>query len=134
AALGVKYAILWGFLAGLLRYIPYVGIWIAALGPVVLSLAQSTGWVQPVLVLSLFAVLEVAAFNFVEPFYYGQGIGVSAMALLVMAAFWAFLWGPVGLVLSSPLTVCLVVLGKYVPSLKFLDVLLGETAPLDPKR
>jgi len=134
AALGVKYAVLWGFLAALLRYIPYVGVWIAALGPVLLSLALSDGWTQPLLVLGLFLLLEVLAFNLVEPIYYGQNIGVSAMALLVMAAFWAFLWGPIGMVLSSPLTVCLVVLGKYVPGLRFLDVLFGETAPLDPKR
>ena len=89
------------------------------------------GWVQPLLVIGLFLVIELVASNVVEPRLYGHSIGVSEVALLVAAAFWAFLWGPIGLVLSSPLTVCLVVLGKYVPQLEFLDVLLGDEPPLD---
>ena len=130
-AIGVQYAFLWGFLAAVFRYIPYVGVWIAALPPIVLSLAIFEGWVQPLLVIGLFLVVELIASNVAEPRLYGHSIGVSEVALLVAAALWAFLWGPIGLVLSSPLTVCLVVLGKYVPQLKFLDVLLGDEPPLD---
>ena len=130
-ALRVEYAFLWGFLAAVFRYIPYIGVWIAAVPPIILSLAMSPGWVQPLLVIGLFLAIELTASNVIEPRLYGHSIGVSEVALLVAAAFWAFLWGPIGLVLSSPLTVCLVVLGKYVPQLKFLDVLLGDEPPLD---
>jgi predicted PurR-regulated permease PerM len=130
-AIRVQYALLWGFVAAVLRYIPYIGIWIAALPPIILSLAMFEGWLQPLLVLGLFLAIELLASNVAEPRLYGRSIGVSEVALLVAAAFWAFLWGPIGLILSSPLTVCLVVLGKYVPQLKFLDVLLGDEPPLD---
>ena len=130
-AIRVQYAFLWGFLVAVLRYIPYIGIWIAALPPIILSLAMFQGWVQPFLVIGLFLAVELIASNVIEPRLYGKSIGVSEVALLVAAAFWAFLWGPIGLVLSSPLTVCLAVLGKYVPQLEFLDVLLGDEPPLD---
>jgi predicted PurR-regulated permease PerM len=130
-AIGVQYPFLWGFVAAVFRYIPYVGVWIAALPPLVLSLAMFEGWVQPLLVIGLFATIELFSSNVVEPRLYGHSIGVSEVALLVAAAFWAFLWGPIGLILSSPLTVCMVVLGKYVPQLEFLDVLLGDEPPLD---
>jgi len=130
-AIGVQYAFLWGFLAAVFRYIPYIGVWIAALPPIILSLAMFEGWLRPLLLIGLFLVIELIASNVAEPRLYGRSIGVSEVALLVAAAFWAFLWGPIGLVLSSPLTVCLVVLGKYVPQLKFLDVLLGDEPPLD---
>jgi predicted PurR-regulated permease PerM len=130
-ALRVEYALLWGFLAAVFRYIPYIGVWIAAVPPLILSLAMSPGWFQPLLVVGLFLAIELTAGNVIEPRLYGHSIGVSEVALLVAAVLWAFLWGPIGLVLSSPLTVCLVVLGKYVPQLKFLDVLLGDEPPLD---
>ena len=130
-AIRVQYAFLWGFLAAVFRYIPYIGVWIAAVPPIILSVAMFEGWVQPLLVVGLFLTIELLAGNVAEPRLYGRSIGVSEVALLVAAAFWAFLWGPIGLVLSSPLTVCLVVLGKYVPQLKFLDVLLGDEPPLD---
>jgi predicted PurR-regulated permease PerM len=130
-AIGVQYAFLWGFLAAVFRYVPYIGVWIAAISPIILSVAMFEGWVQPLLVIGLFLTIELLASNVAEPRLYGRSIGVSEVALLVAAAFWAFLWGPIGLVLSSPLTVCLVVLGKYVPQLKFLDVLLGDEPPLD---
>lgn len=129
--LGVKHALLWGFLAAVLRYIPYLGAWIAAIPPVLLSLAMFEGWVQPLLVIGLIALIELVSNNVLEPQLYGQSMGVSEVALLVSAAFWALLWGPIGMVLSSPLTVCLVVLGKYVPQLEFLDVLLGDEPALD---
>ncbi len=130
-AIGVKYAFLWGFLVVVFRYIPYVGVLIAAVPPIFLSLAMFEGWLQPLLVCGLFLAIELLANNVAEPWLYGHSIGVSEVALLVAAALWAFLWGPIGLILSSPLTVCLVVLGKYVPQLKFLDVLLGDEPPLD---
>jgi predicted PurR-regulated permease PerM len=130
--LGVERAILWGMLAALLRYVPYLGVWIAILPPILLSLAQFEGWWQPSLVIALYVVLELFTVNLLEPRLFGQSMGVSEVALLVAAAFWAWMWGPVGLVLSSPLTVVLVVLGKYVPHLEFLDVLLGDEPPLEP--
>ncbi len=129
--IGVKYAFLWGLLAAVLRYIPYVGIWIATVPPIALSLAISEGWLQPLLVIGLFLVIEVVCNSFLEPRLFGHSMGVSEVALLVAAAFWAFLWGPIGLVLSNPLTVCLVVLGKYVPQLKFFNVLLGDEPTLE---
>ena len=130
-AFGIPYSFLWGLLVAVFRYIPYIGVWIAALPPIILSLAMYVGWFQPLLLIALFLVIELITSNVVEPRLYGRSIGVSEVALLVAAALWAFLWGPIGLVLSSPLTVCLVVLGKYVPQLKFLDVLLGDEPPLD---
>src|SRR5262249_52270830 len=112
--IGVDYPLLWGFLGAVLRYIPYVGAWLAALFPITLSLASfATWWVVPA-VIGVVLVLEVTISNILEPYLYGQSIGVSEVGLLVCVAFWAFLWGPIGLVLSAPLTVCLVVLGKYV--------------------
>lgn len=127
---GVDYALLWGLLAGLLRYVPYVGPFISAVMPVGLSLAQSVGWTQPLLVLGLILVLELVSNSFMEPWLYGQSMGVSETALLIAAAFWTFLWGPIGLVLSGPLTVVLVVLGRHVPQLEFIDVLLGDEPAL----
>jgi predicted PurR-regulated permease PerM len=127
----VPHALLWGFLSALLRYIPYLGSLITTVVLFTLSLGIFSGWVPPLLVLGLIVGLEVVTANLVEPRLFGHSIGVSEVALLVAAAFWAFLWGPIGLVLSSPLTVCLVVLGKYVPQLEFLDVLLGDDTCLD---
>ena len=131
-ALGVKYALLWGFLAAMLRYLPYIGPYLAAVLPVTTTLALSDGWSTTLLVIGLFLTLELIVANGVEPWLYGQSMGVSEIALLVSAAFWAFLWGPIGLVLSSPLTVCLVMLGRYVPQLEFLAVLLGDEPALEP--
>jgi predicted PurR-regulated permease PerM len=131
--LDVPYAFLWGFLSAVMRYVPYVGIWFAVLPPVALSLAASPGWTMPLWVIGLVAALEIVTANFAEPMLFGKSIGVSEVALLVSAAFWAWLWGPIGLILSAPLTVCLVVLGKHVPHLEFFDVLLGD-APALPAR
>jgi predicted PurR-regulated permease PerM len=130
--MGVKYALLWGFLAAMLRYLPYIGPYIAAVFPISISLAMFDGWGTTLMVAGLFLTLELIVANFVEPWLYGQSMGVSEIALLVSAAFWAYLWGPVGLVLSSPLTVCLVMLGRYVPQLEFLAILLGDEPALDP--
>lgn len=130
--IGVPYAPLWGFFAALLRYIPYLGPWLAALLPIALSLLIEREWTIALMVIALFGVLELITNMLVEPLVYGRGIGVSQAALLVAVAFWTWLWGPVGLVLASPLTVCLVVLGRYVPFLKFLDTLLGDRPALSP--
>jgi predicted PurR-regulated permease PerM len=131
--MGVKYALLWGFLAATLRYLPYLGPYLAALFPIGISLAMFDGWGTALGVAGLFAGLELVVANFIEPWLYGQSMGVSSIALLVSAAFWAFLWGPVGLVLSSPLTVCLVVLGRHVPQLEFLAIILGDEPALDTR-
>ena len=132
ALIGVEHWLLWGFLAGLLRYLPYIGAPAAAVFPITLSLAQFEGWTQPLLVIGWIVFLELLASNVLEPWLFGKSIGVSEVALLVAAGFWVFLWGPVGLVLSGPLTVCLLVVGEYVPALRFLAVMLGDEPALDP--
>jgi len=124
--IGVPNAVLWGVVAGILRIVPYVGTMVAATLPIALSLAVFDGWLRPLLVFLLFAGLELVIANFVEPWLYGVHVGISSLALLVAAVFWAVLWGPAGLILSTPLTVCLVVLGRYVPQLSFLHILLGD--------
>jgi predicted PurR-regulated permease PerM len=129
--IGLPHALLWGVLAALLRFIPYVGPTIAALLPMVLSLAVFPGWHQPLMVMGLIVVLELAANMIMEPVLYGRTIGVSTVALMVAVAFWTWLWGPVGLLLSTPLTVSLAVLGRYVPQLEFLGVLLSDEPVLE---
>jgi hypothetical protein len=124
--IGVPYAALWGIVAGILRIVPFVGTLVAATLPIALSLAAFDGWHRPLLVLLLVAGIEVIVGNFVEPWLYGAHVGISSLALLVAAVFWAVLWGPAGLILSTPLTVCAVVLGRYVPHLSFLHILLGD--------
>jgi predicted PurR-regulated permease PerM len=124
--LGLPYALMWGLLAGMLRFIPYIGPAVGALLPIALSMAVFAGWVKPLLVGGLFVLLEIATNALLEPLLYGRGTGVSQVAILMSIAFWAWLWGPVGLLLATPLTVCLGVLGKYVPYLTFLDVLLSD--------
>lgn len=124
--------LVWGLLVGLLRFIPYVGIWIGAGIPLVLSFALFDGNGVFFATLAMFAVIETVVSQFVEPMWYGSSTGMSALAVLVAAVFWTWLWGVVGLLLSTPMTVILVVMGKYVPQLKFLDILLREEAVLSP--
>jgi hypothetical protein len=124
--IGVPNPALWGVVAGLLRIVPYVGTMVAAALPIALSLAAFNTWLPPLLVFLLFAGLELIIANFVEPSLYGANTGISSLALLVAAVFWTTLWGPAGLILSTPLTVCVVVLGRYVPQLSFLHILLGD--------
>jgi predicted PurR-regulated permease PerM/methylmalonyl-CoA mutase cobalamin-binding subunit len=131
-AIGVPYAVLWGCLAAILRFIPYVGPAVAFVLPLTFSFAHFEGWREPLLVVALFAVVETALNSFLEPVIYGKTTGVSALGLLVAAMFWTWLWGLLGILLSTPLTVCLAVLGKYVPSLGVFATLLGEEAELDP--
>jgi len=129
--IGVPNPVLWGVLAGILRIVPYVGSLFAATLPTLLSLAVFDGWLPPLLVFLLFAALETIIGNFVEPWLYGAHTGISSLALLVTAVFWTVLWGPAGLILSTPLTVCAVVLGRYFPQLSFLHVLLGDEEALE---
>jgi predicted PurR-regulated permease PerM len=125
-AIGLPNPVLWGVVAGMLRIVPYVGTLIAATLPLALSLAVFDGWLRPLLVFALVVSLELVIANFIEPWLYGAHVGISSLALLVSSVFWASLWGPAGLILSTPLTVCVVVLGRYVPHLSFLHVLLGD--------
>jgi hypothetical protein len=117
----------------MLRIIPYVGALVSALLPLTLSLAVFDSWMPPLFVFLLFASLELITGNFIEPWLYGAHTGISALALLVSAVFWTALWGPAGLILSTPLTVCVVVLGRYVPQFSFLHVILGDEAVLNPE-
>jgi predicted PurR-regulated permease PerM len=132
ACIGVPDAVLWGILSAILRFIPYVGPWIAASFPVLTALAVFPGWLEPLLTIGLFACLELVSNNLLEPWLYGRGTGISPLATVASALFWTWLWGPVGLVLSIPLTVCVVVLGKYVPQLRFLHHLFGYEPGLSP--
>lgn len=131
--IGLPHAILWGFLCAVLRFVPYLGSWVAAGLPIALSIAVFNNWVPTVLVIGLFVVLELIANNVIEPWLYGRHTGVSSFALIVAIVFWTSLWGPAGLLLSTPLTVCLVVIGKYVPQLQFLNILLGDEPGLAPQ-
>ncbi len=124
--IGLPYAILWGFLAAVLRFIPYVGPFAAAIMPSALSLAVFEGWMWPILVVGPFLALELLNNMVLEPLLYGESAGVSGVGLLVAIAFWTWLWGPIGLVLATPLTVCVVVLSKYVPQMDFIGVLMSD--------
>ncbi|HEX4609113.1 MAG TPA: AI-2E family transporter [Urbifossiella sp.] len=130
--IGVPYAALWGLLTAALRFVPYIGVWVSALFPVALAVAVFPGWGPALLVLAVYGVTDLLLSNVVEPLLFGHGTGVSSLALLIAAAFWAFLWGPVGLLLAIPMTVCLVVVGEHVPSLGFLRTLLGDEPQVDP--
>jgi predicted PurR-regulated permease PerM len=128
--IGIPNALLWGVIAGLFRIVPYVGALSATAFPLILALAIFQGWGPPVLLILLFALLELIASNVVEPWLYGAHTGISSLALLVTTVFWTMLWGWAGLVLAVPLTVCVIVLGRYVPRMSFLHVLLGDETAL----
>jgi predicted PurR-regulated permease PerM len=130
--IGVPNAALWGAFAAIIRFVPYVGVWIAGAVPVLLSFAVSTSWLSPLLTIGLFVVLELIIANALEPWLYGSRTGVSSIALIIAAVFWTWLWGPIGLVLATPLTVCVAVMGRHVPKLQFLSVLLSEEQALAP--
>jgi predicted PurR-regulated permease PerM len=130
--LGVSFALLWGFLTAALRFIPYVGVWLAGLLLVVFSLAAYPTWRQALLVAGLFVLLELGCSFALEPLLYGQSAGVSQVALLCSIAFWAWLWGPIGLLLATPLTVCLVVFAKHVPGMEFVGILMADAPPIAP--
>ena len=124
--IGVPNPILWGVLATVLRFIPYVGPVIASLFPIILSFAVSPGWTDPLLTIGLFMVLELFSNNVLEPWLYGSSTGLSPLAIIAAAVFWITLWGPVGVLLATPLTVCMVVIGRHVPQLQFLHVMFGN--------
>lgn len=130
--IGVPNAILWGAFAAVMRFIPYVGPLIGAAIPVLLSFAVSKSWLTPIYTLTLYGVLELINANALEPWLYGSSTGVSSLALIIAALFWTWLWGPIGLLLSTPLTVCVTVLGQHVPRMHFLSVLLSEEQALSP--
>jgi predicted PurR-regulated permease PerM len=132
--LGVPNPILWGMLAALCRYIPYLGIWIAAVMPAAVLFAIDPGWAKPFSVFGIYFGIDLLMYNFVEPWVYGNSTGMTPLAILVAAVFWTWLWGAVGLLLATPLTVCLAVLGRYVPSLRFLGVLLSDEPVLSPEK
>ncbi len=128
--IGVPNPFLWGLLATLLRFIPYIGAWIALGFPLVLALAVTTTWSMPIETLALFAGIELVTSNVLEPWLYGAHTGLSPVAIMLATIFWTWLWGGVGLLMATPLTVCVAVLGKYIPSLSFLDALLGDEPTL----
>jgi len=130
--LNVPNAVLWGALTLVLRFIPYVGVWMAAAIPLALSFAVFDDWTRPLMVFGLYALLELFDSSVLEPWLYGSHTGVSPVALLLATGFWTWLWGFAGLFLAVPMTVCAVVMGKYIPQLKFLQVLLGDEPVLEP--
>ena len=129
---GFPNVLVWGLLVGLLRFVPYVGIWIGASVPMLLAFALFPGNAVFFAVLCLILALEIGVSQAIEPYWYGASTGMSALAVLISAVFWTWLWGPIGLLLSTPLTVCLVVMGKYIPQLEFLEILLGDEPVLPP--
>jgi predicted PurR-regulated permease PerM len=130
--IGVPSAILWGILAAALRFVPYIGAAIAALFPLALAVAVDPGWTMVLWTLALFIVVEPIVGHVIEPMVYGHSTGLSPVAVVASATFWTALWGPIGLVLATPVTVCLVVLGRHVERLEFLDIMLGDRPALSP--
>ncbi|MDB5893473.1 MAG: phytochrome sensor protein, partial [Rhodoferax sp.] len=129
--IGVPGALLWGALAALMRFVPYIGPMISAVFPVALAFAVDPGWSMLLWTVGLIVALELLSNNVIEPWLYGSSTGLSAISLIVAATFWTALWGPVGLIMSTPLTVCLLVIGRHLPRLGFLDVLLGSRPAFD---
>ena len=130
--IGVPSSALWGILAMVLRFVPYIGPPISAIFPLVLAAAVGTGWGMVLWTRCLFLVVESVVGQAIEPIVFGHRTGLSPVAIIVSATFWTWLWGPIGLILATPLTVCLVVLGRHVDRFKFLDVMLGDQPPLTP--
>jgi predicted PurR-regulated permease PerM/methanogenic corrinoid protein MtbC1 len=130
--IGLPNAILWGTLTAILRFIPFLGPWIAAAMPVTLSLAVFPGWSGPLMVAGLFVVNELVSNNVLEPWLYGSSTGISTFGIILSATFWTWLWGPVGLIIATPLTVCFTVMGRYVPQLEFLNTLISDEEVLPP--
>ena len=130
---GVPDPILWGLMAALLRYIPYLGIWIAASMPAAVGLAVLPGWTPVPLIFGIYFGLDLIMCNIAEPILFGSSTGVTPVAILLGAIFWTWLWGPVGLLLATPLMVCVVVIGRHVPRFEFLSVMLSDQEPLPPQ-
>jgi predicted PurR-regulated permease PerM len=130
--IGVPSAPLWGMLAMILRFVPYIGAMISAIFPLILAAAVGTGWSMVLATAALFLIVESIAGQVIEPLVYGRSAGLSPVAVIASATFWTWLWGPIGLILATPLTICLVVLGRHVEQLKFLEVMFGDEPPLKP--
>jgi predicted PurR-regulated permease PerM len=128
--IGLPHPLLWAALAAVLRFVPYVGVWIAALCAVLLAAAVDPGWTLALTTLGLFVIVEVIAGQLVEPQLYGHTTGLSPLSVVIAAIFWSWLWGPIGLIVSTPLTLCLLVAGRHIKALSLLDVLLGDTQAL----
>lgn len=129
-AIGVPHALLWGALAGALRFVPYVGVWLAALFSALLAAAVEPGWSLALETLAIFVLVDLVTSQLIEPQLYGHTTGLSPLSVVIAAIFWSWLWGPIGLILSTPLTLCLVVAGRHVKALAVLDLLLGDTQAL----
>jgi predicted PurR-regulated permease PerM len=127
--IGVPNAVLWAALTLVLRFVPYVGLWISAFFPLVLSFAISTSWTQPSLTLLLYGILEVFTNNVIEPVVLGGSTGMSPLAVIVAALFWTWIWGPIGLLLATPITACLVALGRYFPAFYPYSIMLAADPP-----
>lgn len=130
--IGVPNAVLWGLLTLVLRFVPFIGSFLAATFPLFLAFAASPGWSAVLWTIALFAIVELITSNIIEPWLYGSRTGVSPLAIIVCAIFWTYIWGPLGLVLSTPLTVCLVVLGRHIPQFEVFDILFGDEPVLAP--
>jgi len=130
--IGVPSPVLWGVFAALMRFVPYIGSFVAALPPILLAAAVDPGWSMALMTLALFLIGEPLMGHAIEPVVYGQSTGLSPFSVVISAIFWTWLWGPVGLIIATPLTLCLVVLGRHVERLEFLDVLLGDRPALTP--
>ena len=130
--IGVPSAPLWGMLAMILRFVPYIGAVISAIFPLILAAAVGAGWTMVLWTAALFLIVEPIAGHVIEPLLFGHTTGLSPVAIITSATFWTWLWGPIGLILATPLTICLVVLGRHVDGLKFLDVMLGDQPALTP--
>jgi predicted PurR-regulated permease PerM len=128
--IGLPHPLLWGALAGVLRFVPYVGVWIAALCSVLMAAAVDPGWTLALTTLGLFVVVELIAGQLIEPQLYGHTTGLSPLSVVIAAIFWSWLWGPIGLIVSTPLTLCLLVAGRHIKALSLLDVLLGDAHAL----
>jgi predicted PurR-regulated permease PerM len=134
ALIGVPSASLWGLLAMMLRFVPYIGALMAALLPLTLAAAVGADWQMAIWTVALFAVVETLMGQIIEPFIYGRSAGLSPVAIVVSAAFWTWLWGPLGLLISTPITLCLVALARHVDRLHFIDVMLGDQPALTPQQ
>lgn len=130
ALIGLPNALLWGALTAVLRFVPYIGVWLAALLAALLAMAVAPGWSLLLMTVGLFVLVEVLVSQLLEPQLYGHATGLSPLAVVVSAIFWSWLWGPMGLVLSTPLTLCLVVIGRHVRAFTLLGILLGDTPAL----
>ena len=130
SVIGLPHPMVWAALTTLLRFVPYVGVWIAALCSAVLAAAVDPGWRMAIETLGLFVIVELIAAQLVEPQLYGHTTGLSPLSVVIAAIFWSWLWGPIGLIVSTPLTLCLLVAGRHIKALSLLDILLGDTQAL----